>query len=164
MTVELPVTLRDSVRKEWVDPNGHFNMGYYAVAYDLATDGLFELLGCAYVDIERTGGSVFLLELHVNYLREMHEGDPFRITSRILDHDAKRIHVFGYMHHEKEGFLSSTAEMMLIHVDMKTRKSALFPADTLEKIRRMKEAQDALPWPPAAGRAIGLKQRKAAAP
>lgn len=162
MSIELPVTLTDSVRKEWVDPNGHFNMGYYAVAFDLATDGFFELLGCGYADIERTGGSVFLLELHVNFLREMHGGDPFRITTRLLDHDAKRMHCLGYMHHATEGFLSATAEMMLIHVDMKTRRAAPFPAETMERIGRMMAAHGQLPWPPEAGRAIGLKQRKAA--
>ena len=29
--------LREVVRPEWIDENGHFNMGYYVVAFDLAT-------------------------------------------------------------------------------------------------------------------------------
>ena len=29
---------RGVVRPEWIDANGHLNMGYYVVAFDLATD------------------------------------------------------------------------------------------------------------------------------
>lgn len=163
MTIELPIVLADSVRKEWVDPNGHFNVGYYSVAFDLATDGFFGLLGMSYADIDRTGSSVFVLELHVNFLRELREGDPFRITARLLDFDAKRLHCFAYMHHAAEGSLSATAEMMALHVSMATRRSAPFRDETLERLHRMKAAHDALPWPPEAGRSIGLKQRKAGA-
>jgi len=30
---------RAVVRPEWIDDNGHMNMGYYVVVFDLATDG-----------------------------------------------------------------------------------------------------------------------------
>ena len=29
---------REIVHPEWIDENGHFNMGYYMVAFDRATD------------------------------------------------------------------------------------------------------------------------------
>jgi len=32
---------RDVVRPEWIDHNGHMNMGYYLVVFDFATDEFF---------------------------------------------------------------------------------------------------------------------------
>ena len=36
---------RDVVRPEWIDPNGHMNVGYYLVAFDLASDEICKQLG-----------------------------------------------------------------------------------------------------------------------
>ena len=36
---------RAVVRPEWIDHNGHMNMGYYMVVCDLATDAWFEHVG-----------------------------------------------------------------------------------------------------------------------
>src|SRR5688572_17497618 len=36
---------RDVVRPEWIDANGHLNMGYYVVVFDFATDAFFEWVG-----------------------------------------------------------------------------------------------------------------------
>ena len=36
---------RDVVRPEWIDNNGHMNMGYYLVVFDFATDGFFRWIG-----------------------------------------------------------------------------------------------------------------------
>ena len=35
-----------------------------------------------------------MLESHVTYQREVHEGDPFDFTFQLIDFDAKRIHYF----------------------------------------------------------------------
>jgi acyl-CoA thioesterase FadM len=36
---------RDVVRPEWIDNNGHMNMGYYLVVFDFATDAFFPWVG-----------------------------------------------------------------------------------------------------------------------
>ena len=44
MPTDLPVPFdayRDRVRSEWIDHNGHMNMGYYLVVFDFATDEFF---------------------------------------------------------------------------------------------------------------------------
>ena len=39
MPIDTPLdTFRDVVRPEWIDHNGHMNMGYYLVVFDLAND------------------------------------------------------------------------------------------------------------------------------
>ena len=39
------ITRRLSVSPDWIDYNGHMNVGYYGVAFDKATDALLDLLG-----------------------------------------------------------------------------------------------------------------------
>ena len=36
---------RDVVRPEWIDENGHLNMGYYVVVFDKATDAFLDHIG-----------------------------------------------------------------------------------------------------------------------
>ncbi len=94
-------TYRDVVRPEWIDHNGHMNMGYYVVVFDLATDAFLSWVGLD--EAHRRGCSVttFCLEAHVTYHREVRAGDPLRFTTLLLGHDAKRVHYFHEMHHAR---------------------------------------------------------------
>ena len=45
MTLAAPLDVyRDVVRPEWIDNNGHMNVGYYLVVFDYATDAFFRWL------------------------------------------------------------------------------------------------------------------------
>ncbi|HEX6843297.1 MAG TPA: thioesterase family protein, partial [Stellaceae bacterium] len=70
---------RAEVRADWIDANGHMNVGYYVVAFDHATDTLCDQLGIGWSYVEHRLGMVFVLEAHVTYDREVHAGDPLRI-------------------------------------------------------------------------------------
>ena len=48
MTEPIPAPFdryRTRVRPEWIDNNGHMNMGYYVVVFDLATDAWLDWVG-----------------------------------------------------------------------------------------------------------------------
>ncbi len=47
------VGARAVVRPEWIDYNGHMNVGYYHVAFDAAAEPFFELLGLPQELLER---------------------------------------------------------------------------------------------------------------
>src|SRR3984885_6332046 len=115
------------VEPGWIDYNGHLNMAYYNVLFDRAVDEAYELLGCgaAYVDASRH--SCFTAEVHVRYLRELHAGDPVRVTFQLLDYDAKRLHYFEQLLHAEGGWGSATSENMTLHVDMTAKKTVPFP-------------------------------------
>ena len=89
----------ETVRPEWVDYNGHMNVAYYVLVFDHATDALLDAVGIgeSYRRAER--GSLFIVEAHVAYARELHAGDPVRIETQILGHDDKRLHAFLRMFH-----------------------------------------------------------------
>ena len=144
------------VEPAWIDYNGHLNMAYYNVLFDRAVDEAYELLviGLDYLKIHRH--STFTAEVHVRYLRELHESDPVRVTFQLLDYDTKRIHYFEQLFHAVEGWVSATSENMTLHVDMAAKKVAPFPPHATERLARMKAAHGQLPRPEAAGRRIAM--------
>lgn len=150
----------DRIRAEWTDYNGHMNVAYYFLIFDNATDAFYDWLGIGRAYKESSGFSTFTLEGHITYDRELLEGDPVRVTSRLLDFDGKRLHYFHEMYHAERGYLASTNELLAIHVDMRVRRSAPMPERILDRLREVKEAHAALPLPPQVGRRIGIAAKR----
>jgi acyl-CoA thioester hydrolase len=150
-------TYRDVVRPEWIDDNQHMNVGYYLVVFDFATDEFLAWLGLD--DAHRAARQVttFCLEAHLTYHREVRVGDPLRFTTRLLAHDAKRIHYFHAMYHAGEGWLAATNELMSLHVSRATRRGVPMAPEVLARLAGVQQAHDALPRPPQVGRAMGLR-------
>lgn len=143
---------------EWIDYNGHLNVGYYAVAFDKATDALLDHLDLGLAYRQRSNHSIFVLESHVTYLREVAENDAVRFATRLLDADGKRLHLFHAMHHEQDGWLAATAELLAVHVSLDERRSAPFPAPQLAAIGELADADAAQPRPEQCGRVIGIRR------
>lgn len=163
MTTRVPLELhQETVQPDWIDYNGHMNVAYYVLAFDHATDAFLDHVGLGRAYAEGEGGSVFVLEAHVTYERELTEGDPLRIATRLLDADAKRLHLFHAMYHAKDGFLAATNELLLIHVDLQDRRSAPLPEKIRGHLAALVEADRTLPRPPKVGRVIGLRRPGAA--
>jgi len=144
------------VRPEWIDHNGHMNMGYYLVVFDLASDEFWRWIGLD--DAHRRGRRVttFCLEAHVTYHREVREGDPLRFRTRLLAHDGKRVHFFHEMLHAAQGYLAATNEVLSLHVSQETRRGAPMAPEVLARLARIQAAHDALPRPAQVGRTMGL--------
>jgi acyl-CoA thioester hydrolase len=149
------------VLPEWIDGNGHMNVAYYSLIFDRALDSFFDVMGIGWDYTKRGEGSAFVLEAHVSFLKEVKTGDPLRVSFQLLDYDEKRIHYFEQMYHATEGFLAATSEQVSIHIDMKTRRSAPFPADVLEKLKTIRVAHEGLAVPPQAGRVIRIEKKPA---
>jgi acyl-CoA thioester hydrolase len=148
------------VEKQWIDYNGHLNMAYYNVLFDRAVDEAYELIGIGLDYLKAHKHSTFTAEAHVRYVREIHEGDPVRVTFQLLDFDTKRIHYFEQLYHADEGWLSATSENMTLHVDMTAKKVAPFPDKVMRSLAAMKAAHDLLPRPEGLGRRIGIPGKK----
>ncbi len=144
------------VEPAWIDYNGHLNMAYYNVLFDRAVDEVHELLGCGPDYMKRSGHSTFTVEVHVRYLRELHVGDPVRVTVQLLDFDLKRMHYFEQLFHAEEGWLSATSENMVLNVDMTAKKVAPFPDYIAARLAQMKAAHARLPAPDGVGRRIAM--------
>ena len=148
-----------TVLPEYIDPNGHMNVGYYSVLFDKALDLPWAALGLGYEGIKAGGRSSFALETHVTYQRELHEGDPLDFTFQLLDFDPKRIHYFMTMLHARERWLAATSESISICIDMTTRRSTTWPDDQSARLRALHIAHVQRPRPPEAGRTIGIRRK-----
>lgn len=147
---------RGTIRPEWIDYNGHMNVAYYVLVFDQGTDALLDYLGMDTAYRTQTGYSTYVLEAHITYERELKEGDAYRVTTQLLDFDAKRLHYFERLYHETDDTLAATTEIMLMHMDMATVRSAPMPDSVYEKVAALMQSQGRLPRPPQAGRIIGI--------
>ncbi|MGE0313255.1 MAG: thioesterase family protein [Lautropia sp.] len=143
------------VRPEWIDRNGHMNVGYYHVAFDRAAVPLFDWLGLtqAFRDAHRC--SLFALETHLSFQRECREGESLRFHARLLAFDRKRIHFFQEMLRASDGARAATYECLSSYVDMTTRRTAPMPAVLQARLAQVLEAHRVLPRPWQVGHRIG---------
>ena len=148
-----------TVPPEYIDPNGHMNVGYYSVLFDKALDLPFAALGLGFAGIKASGRSTFSLETHVTYQREVREGDPLDFTFRLLDVDHKRMHYFMTMLHARERWLAATSEAIAICIDMATRRSTTWPDDQLVRLEAVHRAHLQRPRPAEVGRTIGIRRK-----
>lgn len=152
-----PVTEYDAtVLPEWIDSNGHLNLAYYVVVFDLATDAFYDALGVGNAYREASGNSCFTAETHTLYEREVHVGDRLRVRCWLLGADAKRLHYFHEMFHVDSGERSAAQELMALHIDMRVRKVAPFPPDQQAALAEAVQRYAPVTLPKGAGRRIAM--------
>jgi acyl-CoA thioester hydrolase len=149
--LELPPA---TVRPEWIDFNGHMNVAYYLLAFDEASETLDAFLGLSPEYRERTNNGTFVGDIHITYLREVRQGDPLRITGRVIACDAKRMHYWLEMFHATEGFLAATAEFMMLHIDMSVRRVAPMAPELVDWVERVRDAHAVLGAPDGLGKVM----------
>jgi acyl-CoA thioester hydrolase len=132
-----PVTVHhDVVRPEWIDSDGHMNLAYYVVVFDLATDKLYTSLGIGDAYREATGNSCFTAETHTIYEREVRLGERLHVHTWLLGVDSKRLHYFHELFHSDSDERSATQELMALHIDMGVRRVAPFPDQQREALQQ----------------------------
>lgn len=149
------------VPPEWIDYNGHMNVAYYVLAFDQASDRLFDHFNLGETYRRATDHSIFVLEAHVTYERELKLGDPLAVTTQLIDADIRRMYFFHRMTHGEEGYLAATIELLTLHVDLAGPQAAPFPPGAAEAIQRTVAEHRQLPPPPQLGRRISLANRRA---
>ncbi|MAW85871.1 MAG: thioesterase [Phyllobacteriaceae bacterium] len=149
-----------SVEPGWIDYNGHMNMAYYNVLFDRCADEAFAEFGVSADYVRERSMSVFTAEIHICYVRELHEGDKVTVSFQLIDHDDKRIRVYQEIRHQ-DGWLAATCEALSLHIDMNGPRVTPFPEDVREKVQAMQAEHARLPVPERVGRAIALQRRPA---
>ena len=144
------------VRPEWIDSNGHMNLAYYVVVFDLATDAIYAALQIGDAYREATGNSCFTAETHTLYEREVHLGDRLKVQTWLLGADTKRLHYFHEMFHAETGERAAVQELMALHIDMDVRRVAPYPADRYAALQKAVKEYAPATLPKGAGRKIAL--------
>jgi acyl-CoA thioester hydrolase len=104
------------IRGEWIDYNGHLRDAYYGLIFSEAVDALMDRVGLDATYRERTGGTLYTVEMHLHYLHEVKQADTAIVTLRILGLDSKRIHAALELLRAGHAEVAAAAEVMLLHV------------------------------------------------
>ncbi|RSM72989.1 4-hydroxybenzoyl-CoA thioesterase [Kibdelosporangium aridum] len=132
---------RDTVRDEWIDYNGHLSEPFYVMVFGFATTAM---MGDAGID-PNEGNSLYTVEAHVRYLREVAPEAELKVTTVVIDVGAKKVR---FCHEMYVGdTLVATEELLALHV--RDGKTAPFPEHARERLRHHLS-----PAPDYAGRAI----------
>jgi betainyl-CoA thioesterase len=139
---------RTPILAEWIDYNGHLRDAYYAVIVSLAIDALMDRVGLDEKYRQRTGGTLYTVEMHFHYLQEVKQSDIAEVDLRILGTDRKRIHAAFELRRAGQREVAATAEAMLLHVSQQDGKVSVTPfpdevATTLAALRRSSETLEA---------------------
>ena len=114
------------IKSEWTDYNKHLNMAYYVLVFDQAWEILLEKFGMGETSAKSSGMSTMVVETNTTYDNEVGEGKEVEIILTYFDHDKKRLHYKLEMIEKETNKLSSTIEMLSLHVDLSKRKVAEF--------------------------------------
>ncbi|TDD49880.1 thioesterase family protein [Saccharopolyspora elongata] len=139
---------RERVRPEWIDYNGHLSEAYYVLVFGFATDAVMDQVGLDAAYRADTGCSLYTVEAHVRYLREVGPDSELVVTSRIVGTGAKKVRICHEM--AVGGTVVATEEIMALHVDGGQGGTTPFPAAIAERFAALTEQP-----PEYAGRSIG---------
>jgi len=146
--------LTGSVRPEWIDYNGHMTDSRYHQVFGDAMDALYRRLGID--EAYRAAGHMFFtVETHNTHRAELRTGEMYRVESRVLEVDAKRLHVMHSVYRARDQALAATGEQMHLHVDTNAHKTAAMPEAMRRVLEQLQAQQAGRPLPPEAGRSVG---------
>ncbi|MGX1885019.1 thioesterase family protein [Streptomyces sp. NPDC055287] len=146
MNEPLPL-LHKTVRPEWIDYNGHMSEAFYVLVFGHATDAMMIETGLHSSYRESTGCSLYTVEAHIRYLRDVAEGSHLAVRTRILGVDAKKARFAHEMYVLDEADATpapsaapvATTELLAVHVDQKAGRAAPFPDTIRERLTNQKE-------------------------
>ena len=157
--IDAPLRLhRCTVAPEWVDYNRHMSESCFLLVFGNNADAFFRFIGID-EDYRAGGHSLYTTETHLHHRREAAEGEPLALTLQLLDHDSRRLHLYQEMLHGDSGAVLATAEQLLVHVDTTAARSMDLPDVLLERLRAIRDAHAALPWPERAGRPMAIRRQ-----
>ncbi|WP_125911792.1 thioesterase family protein [Kiloniella majae] len=148
------VSFEGCVPSEWLDYNGHMNVAYYMHVFCDATDAFLEFFGVTENYRQQTNCSTFVVENHVNYMKELHLGSNMRVETKLLGYDRKKMSYHHSLYNIDENYLAATSEWISLHVDLKRRISCEMPNALIDNLKDIYEGQEGLPLPVNVGRSI----------
>ncbi len=157
--VQLPAIFDQQVGEEFIDENGHMNIGDY---FRLCSHAVWRVtidagLGEDY--IEAHDQSMFTVEQHMRYYGELRLGDRLTVHARLLERSARVVHAMAFVVDHEKRALACTQEVTLVHVSTATRASVDLPADIATSLDALIASGDALGWDAPVCGAMGLRKR-----
>ncbi len=134
---ELILTARGVVRPSHCDHMGHMNVMWYTGRFDEATWHLFHRIGITPSYMRKSQRGMAGVQQDTSYKQELFAGDLITIWSRILEMREKVIRFYHEMRNEETQAVAATTMLTAVHLNRKAHKSCPFPAEILERGKRM---------------------------
>ena len=110
--------------KEWTDYNGHMNLSYYILVFDIGAEVILSKFKMGEHSAKTTKKSTMVVETHTTYNQEVKEEDEVDVVLSHFDHDNKRLHYKLEMYDKAKNTLSATTEVLSLYIDLNIRKVA----------------------------------------
>ena len=81
------------VKADWIDYNGHMQDAYNGLVFSYAVDAFQDVVGFDAAYRQRTGCTIYLVEEHKYFLKEVKEGDLLEIRIGLLAVTEKLFHL-----------------------------------------------------------------------
>lgn len=151
---------RTSISPDWIDYNGHVRDAYFGLIASYAVDALMDRIGIDARYREESSCTLYTVETHIHYLREIGAQDQVDVTVRILGADAKRIHAELELICVGSTEAAATCEMMLLHVCQSDPPRTLpFPERVAAAIAEVQRTTAAAPAASPGSRRMELRRR-----
>lgn len=157
--IKYPIFYKDHVHEAWIDRNGHMNDAEYAHVFSLSIDHFHDQVGLTNSERDARNYTVFTLENHITYIKELKKDTPFKVEIAIYDMDEKRTHFFQTLYDATTQEVCATAETMMMGMDRNTRKPAPFPDDVYAHIQTYQASQGDITFPEQLGHTIGIPKK-----
>lgn len=137
------VRLRVVTPDAWLDARAELAAPFYTAVFDLGIDALKQAIGLDETYRVATRRSTVALEAHLRILAAVPRGGTLEVLSRIVDCDAKRLHVAQTL--LLGATTVATRESMTISFDLEARRSCVFADALRQRIDALHAAQRTLP-------------------
>jgi acyl-CoA thioester hydrolase len=148
-----------AILPEWIDYNGHLRDAYYGLIVSLATDALMDRVGLDAAYRARTGCTLYTVEMHIHFLREVKQTDTVGVSVRIAGADTKRVHAAFEIAPSVQSDVAATAELMLLHVRQHgdTVSTTAFPPVVSAALAQLQQESAGMPAGGPGSRQMALR-------
>lgn len=151
---------RTPIAPEWIDYNGHVRDAYYGLIASYAVDSLMDKLGMDEPYRSQSGCTLYTVEMHTHFLREIGANDSVEVRARILGVDEIRLHAALELVCDGSQKPAATCEAMLLHVCQTPRvQAAPFPQQIAAAIAELQRATSAMAASGPGSRQMELSRR-----
>jgi len=125
------ITVHRTIPIDWTDYNGHMNESRYGQVFSDAADVVMAMIG-ADADYIAAGHSFFTVEVNIKFQMECRASDAIQVASSVTEGTGKKLRLLHEMR-ATDGTVLATADQLLLHVSLATRRTSPMPADMAAK-------------------------------
>lgn len=152
----MPFVYDTYVKPEWIDYNAHMQDAYYGLVFSYAVDAFQDWVGFDAAYRAKTDCTIYLIEEHKYFLREVKEADPLVVQIEVLGVSDKLFHLHCVM--KSMGQDVAISELMEMHVCQKpTPKGVPIPRNIFTQLETLVLSKDKQSTIAHRGRAMVIK-------